>query len=52
MEHSMTNEMLEQIKGIAYEQGMKDALSYLAELYESIDETDLWKTYMTEEETN
>lgn len=52
MEYSISNAMLEQIKGIAYEQGMKDALSYLVELYESIDETDLWKTYMTEEENN
>jgi hypothetical protein len=50
--HTMSDAILEQIKGISYEEGMRDALNYLSSLYEGIEETDLWADYMTEEETN
>ena len=50
--HTMTDAILEQIKRISYEEGMRDALTYLAELYDGVKETDLWADYMTEEETN
>lgn len=46
--HTMTDAILEQIKGIAYEEGMRDALSYLSELFDGVEETDLWADYMTE----
>lgn len=49
LEHSMSDAVLEQIKGASYEEGMRDALTYLAELYESIEDTDLWADYMKEE---
>ena len=49
LEHSMSDAVLEQIKGASYEEGMRDALTYLAELYEGIEETDLWNDYMNEE---
>jgi hypothetical protein len=49
LEHSMSDAVLEQIKGASYEEGMRDALTYLAELYEGIEETDLWADYMNEE---
>jgi hypothetical protein len=48
LEHSMSDAVLEQIKGASYEEGMRDALTYLAELYESIEDTDLWADYMKE----
>jgi hypothetical protein len=48
LEHSMSDAILEQIKGASYEEGMRDALNYLAELYEGIEETDLWADYMKE----
>ena len=49
LEHSMSDAVLEQTKGASYEEGMRDALTYLAELYESIEDTDLWADYMTKE---
>ena len=49
MNNSMSDAILEQIKGASYEEGMRDALTYLAELYEGIEETDLWADYMKEE---
>ena len=47
--HSMSDAILEQIKGASYEEGVKYALTYLSELYESIEETDIWADYMKEE---
>ena len=47
--HTISEAMLEQIKGASYEEGMRDALNYLSELYEGIEDTDLWADYMTEE---
>ena len=52
MEHSMSDAILEQIKGASYAEGMRDALTYLAELYDGVEDTDLWADYMSEEETN
>jgi hypothetical protein len=34
-----------------FAEGVRYALSYLADLYESIDETDLWSDYMKEEDS-
>jgi hypothetical protein len=47
--HTVTDAIMAQIKGAAYEEGMRDALNYLSELYEGIEETDLWADYMKEE---
>ena len=47
--HSMSDAILEQIKGASYEEGMRDALTYLAELYDGVEDTDLWADYMKEE---
>lgn len=44
--HTMTDEMLEQIKGASYEEGMRDALNYLSQLFEGVEETDLWSDYI------
>jgi len=52
LEHSMSDAILEQIKGASYAEGMRDALTYLAELYDGVEDTDLWADYMTEEENN
>jgi hypothetical protein len=49
LEHSMSDAILEQIKGASYEEGMRDALTYLAELYDGVEDTDLWADYMKEE---
>lgn len=48
--HTMTEEILAQIKGASYEEGMRDALSYLSELFEGVEETNLWADYMKEGE--
>ena len=48
--HSMSDAILEQTKQLAYEQGVKDALNELSEVYgDGIEETDLWNEYMTKE---
>ena len=47
--HTMSDAILEQIKGASYEEGMRDALTYLAELYDGVEDTDLWADYMNEE---
>jgi hypothetical protein len=47
--HSMSDAILEQTKRISYEEGMRDALTYLAELYDGVEDTDLWADYMKEE---
>ncbi len=52
MNNSMSDAILEQIKGASYEEGVRYALNYLSELYESIEETDIWADYMTEEGAN
>jgi hypothetical protein len=49
LEHSMSDAILEQIKGASYAEGMRDALTYLAELYDGVEDTDLWADYMKEE---
>jgi hypothetical protein len=47
MEHSMSEAILQQYKNEAYEQGARDILSYLEEVYgEGIHETDVWVEYM------
>jgi hypothetical protein len=46
----MSDAMLEMTKQLAYEQGVKDALNELSEVYgDGIEETDLWNEYMTKE---
>jgi hypothetical protein len=52
LEHSLSDAILEQIKGASYAEGMRDALTYLAELYDGVEDTDLWTDYMSEEESN
>lgn len=47
--HTLSDGILASIKGASYKEGMRDALTYLAELYEGIEETDLWADYMKEE---
>jgi hypothetical protein len=48
--NAMSDAILEQTKLIAYEQGVKDTLSELREVYgEGIEETNLWNEYMTKE---
>jgi hypothetical protein len=49
LEHSMSSAILEQTKGASYEEGMRDALTYLNELYDGVEDTDLWTDYMTKE---
>jgi len=48
MNNSMSDAILEQIKAASYEEGMRDALTYLAELYDGVEDTDLWADYMKE----
>jgi hypothetical protein len=46
----MSDAILEQTKQLAYEQGVRDALNELSEVYgDGIEETDLWNEYMTKE---
>ena len=48
MNNSMSDAVLEQTKKIAYEQGVKDALSQLREVYgEGLELTDIWRENMT-----
>jgi gamma-glutamyl:cysteine ligase YbdK (ATP-grasp superfamily) len=50
LNNSMSDELLKQIKVIAYEQGVKDTLMQLREVYgEGLELTDLWREYMKEE---
>ena len=35
-----------------FAEGVRYALEYLGELFEGLDETDLWAEYMNEEENN
>jgi hypothetical protein len=47
------NSTIEQIKKAAFEEGVKYALNYLSDIYESINETDLWADFMeTDTEEN
>jgi len=46
----MSDAILEQTKQLAYEQGVRDALNSLSEVYgDGIEETDLWNEYITKE---
>jgi hypothetical protein len=46
----MSDSILEQIKQLAYEQGIRYALNDLSDVYgDGIEETDLWNEYMTKE---
>ena len=49
LEHSMSAAILEQYKGAAFQEGAKYALEYLSDLYDGIEETDIWADYMKEE---
>jgi hypothetical protein len=49
MNNTMNDAILEQIKRISYEEGMRDALNYLKDLYDGVEDTDLWADYMNEE---
>jgi hypothetical protein len=47
LEHSMSEAILEQVKTAAYEQGARDILDYLEDVYgDGIHETDVWAEYM------
>jgi hypothetical protein len=49
--HTMTEEVLQQVKEAAYLDGAQSACSWLEEVYgEGIRETDAWATYMDDEE--
>jgi hypothetical protein len=49
--HRMTDEILKQVKEVAYLDGAQAACSWLEEVYgEGIRETDAWATYMNDEE--
>jgi hypothetical protein len=48
LEHSMSDAILEQTKSASYEEGVRDALNYLSELYEGVEDTDLWGEYVAE----
>ena len=48
--NSMSDELLKQVKRIAYEKGIVSALNELREAYgEGIEDTDIWNEYMTKE---
>jgi hypothetical protein len=47
--HTLSDGILASIKKASYEEGMRDALTYLAELYDGVEDTDLWTDYMKEE---
>lgn len=50
LNNSMSDELLKQTKVIAYEQGVKDTLMQLREVYgEGLELTDLWADYVTKE---
>ena len=49
--NTMTDEILEQHKRIAYEEGIREALYYLSDLYDGVEETDLWAEYVKGEKT-
>lgn len=40
---------LEKSEGAAFQEGVTYALEYLSDLYDGIDETDIWADYMKEE---
>lgn len=49
--NSMSDALLQQVKNESYEQGARDILSYLEEVYgEGIRETDVWAEYMSDKE--
>jgi len=49
--HTMTDEILEQIKAQARREGAQEAISWLEEVYgEGIQATDAWAEYMDDEE--
>jgi hypothetical protein len=43
-------EIVLDLKGDKFAEGVRYALEYLADLYEGLDETDLWAEFMTEKE--
>jgi hypothetical protein len=49
LNNSMSDAILEQIKGAAFQEGARYALEYLSDLYDGIKETDIWADYMKEE---
>ena len=50
MNNQMSDAILAQHKRAAYEEGMRDALYYLSDLYDGVEETDIWADFMSEEE--
>lgn len=49
LEHSMSDAILQQYKGAAFQEGVIYALEYLSDLYDGIKETDIWADYIKEE---
>lgn len=50
---SMSDAILEQIKGNSFQEGARYVLEYLRDVYgEGIEETDIWADYMSDEEEN
>ena len=49
LNNSMSDEVLNQIKGDYFAQGVRYALDYLSSLYDGLEQTDLYGEFMTEE---
>jgi hypothetical protein len=47
---TLTQQMLDGIKGQSYEEGIREALSYLSDIFDGVEDTDLWAEYMKEEQ--
>ena len=52
MNNQMSDEILNQIKGQAFGEGVAYALQYLTSLYDGLEQTDLWKDYAEYMEAN
>lgn len=48
--HTITEELLTKIKGDSFQEGARYVLEYLSELYEGVEDTDIWADYMNTEE--
>jgi hypothetical protein len=47
--HIMTTEILNQVKAAAYEEGGREVLTYLQQLYDGVEDTDIWADFFEEE---
>lgn len=49
LEHSMSAEILEQHKAEAFKEGARYAIEYLMDLFDGVEDTDIYADYFTEE---